>query len=31
MKENKCFPPDINLRAVMDFYFQLCTLEVNYL
>jgi len=29
MKENKCFPPDINLRAVMDFYFQLCSLEVN--
>lgn len=29
MKENKCFPPNINLRNVMDFYFQLCSLEVN--
>lgn len=29
MKENKCFPEDINLKTVMDFYFQLCSLEVN--
>lgn len=29
MKENKCFPEGINMRAVMDFYFQLCSLEVN--
>lgn len=29
MRENKCFPPDISLKAVMDFYFQLCALEVN--
>lgn len=29
MKENKCFPEETNLRAVMDFYFQLCSLEVN--
>lgn len=29
MRENKCFPGDINLKTVMDFYFQLCSLEVN--
>lgn len=29
MRENKCFPDNVNLRAVMDFYFQLCSLEVN--
>lgn len=30
MRENKCFPDEtVSLRAVMDFYFQLCSLEVN--
>lgn len=34
MRENKCFPAaeagsPHNLRATMDFYFQLCALEVN--
>lgn len=29
MRENKCFPEDTNLKTVMDFYFQLCSLEVN--
>ena len=29
MRENKCFPEGTNLKAVMDFYFQLCSLEVN--
>lgn len=29
MREHKCFPEGVNLRAVMDFYFQLCSLEVN--
>ncbi|KAG9511129.1 Glutaminase kidney isoform, mitochondrial [Fragariocoptes setiger] len=29
MRENKCFPENANLQQVMDFYFQLCSLEVN--
>ncbi|XP_067122365.1 glutaminase liver isoform, mitochondrial [Centruroides vittatus] len=29
MKENKCYPEKANLRDIMDFYFQMCSLEVN--
>lgn len=29
LRENKCFPKNTSLRPVMDFYFQLCALEVN--
>lgn len=29
LRENKCFPANINLQAVMDLYFQLCSLEVT--
>lgn len=27
MKENNCFPPNTNLESVLEFYFQLCSLE----
>lgn len=29
MKEHKCFPKNAVLKDVMDFYFQMCSLEVN--
>lgn len=29
MKENKCFPPNGQLRDIMDFYFQMCSLDVT--
>jgi len=29
MKENQCFPPEVNLKDVLDLYFQSCSLEVN--
>ncbi|XP_054167301.1 glutaminase kidney isoform, mitochondrial-like [Oppia nitens] len=29
MKENKCFPEKAVLKDIMDFYFQMCSLEVN--
>ncbi|XP_015783490.1 glutaminase liver isoform, mitochondrial-like [Tetranychus urticae] len=29
MKENKCFPDNVHLKDAMDFYFQMCSLEVN--
>ena len=27
-QENRCFPPDVNLKDVLDLYFQSCSLEV---
>ncbi|XP_037078888.1 glutaminase liver isoform, mitochondrial-like isoform X1 [Pollicipes pollicipes] len=29
MRENKCFPAKSNLREVMDFYFQCCSMETT--
>ncbi|KAL9876476.1 glutaminase liver isoform, mitochondrial isoform X3 [Glossina fuscipes] len=29
MRENKCYPKQTNLKEVMDFYFQCCSMETN--
>uniref|UniRef100_A0A1B0GBY4 glutaminase n=1 Tax=Glossina morsitans morsitans TaxID=37546 RepID=A0A1B0GBY4_GLOMM len=29
MRENKCYPKRTNLKEVMDFYFQCCSMETN--
>ncbi|XP_041633147.1 glutaminase liver isoform, mitochondrial isoform X3 [Drosophila kikkawai] len=29
MRENKCFPKRTNLKEVMDYYFQVCSMETN--
>ncbi|XP_051176495.1 glutaminase liver isoform, mitochondrial-like isoform X2 [Leptopilina boulardi] len=29
MREHKCYPDKVDLKAVMDFYFQCCAMEAN--
>ncbi|WAR31040.1 GLSK-like protein [Mya arenaria] len=29
MRENKCFPDDVDLHEVLEFYFQLCSIETT--
>ncbi|TRY67038.1 hypothetical protein TCAL_07223 [Tigriopus californicus] len=29
MRENKCFPPDANIKNILEFYFQTCALEMT--
>lgn len=28
MKENKCYPEKANLKDIMDFYFQVCSITI---